>query len=70
MLCTSYNLMSHRERIEYIGKLLHSVQSDDKLFTIGRAIIKQAEDNGLLDDVIINPNPIEPIHDPDISSIS
>lgn len=55
MICENYNLLSHRERIEYVGKLIHSVQSSNQLFIIGNAIIKQAEEMGILDDVIILP---------------
>lgn len=56
MICEQFNDLTHREKIEYIGKLLHGVQSCDKLFIIGQAIIKQAEERGILTDVIINPD--------------
>jgi hypothetical protein len=70
-LCEKYNTLSHRERIDYIGKLLHSVQSDNQLYIIGQAIIRQAENNGILDDVVINPQVDQSRHDEsDISEIS
>lgn len=55
MICDKFDSLSHREKIEFIGTICHAVQSDDRLFLLGRAIIFQAQDIGVLDDVIINP---------------
>lgn len=55
MICESFDLLSHKEKIEFIGKLVHSVQSDNNLFIVGQSIIRQAEETGILDDVVINP---------------
>lgn len=56
MLCESFDILSHKEKIEYFGKLLHAVQSSDKLFVLGQSIIRQAEEWGVLDDVVILPD--------------
>lgn len=55
MICEKFDSLSHKEKIEYIGMLVHSVQSDSQLYTIGLAIIRQAKERGILDDVVINP---------------
>lgn len=56
MICTKFEELTHKEKIELIGKVVHSIQSDNQLFIIGQAIIRQAEERGVLDDVIILPN--------------
>ncbi len=56
MICENFDLLTHKEKVEYIGRLVHSVQSDNQLFSIGKEIIRQAEQRGVLDDVIINPD--------------
>lgn len=55
MICEKFDSFTHKEKIEFIWKLVHSVQSDNKLLIIGEAIIRQAEERGILNDVIINP---------------
>lgn len=55
MICDKFDSLTHKEKIDFIGKLVHSVQSDGHLFIIGQAVIRQAEERGILDDVIINP---------------
>lgn len=55
MICDKFDSLTHKEKIDFIGKLVHSVQSDGQLFIIGQAVIRQAEERGILDDVIINP---------------
>ena len=60
MICEEFDKLSHRERIEYIGKLVHSVQSHSYLFELGQMIVNHAEATGLLTDVIINPTNEEP----------
>ena len=56
MICETYEQSTPKERTDYIGKLVHAVQSSDQLFSLGEEIIRQAERRGLLENVIINPS--------------
>lgn len=53
MLCKSFEELSHREKVEFIGKLCHACQTSEKLFFLGTVIIYTAEDDGLFDNVKI-----------------
>jgi hypothetical protein len=54
-LCKSYNDLSHFDKIQYVGELLHACQSDEYLFKLGADIIKTAKDIGLFNGVVILP---------------
>jgi hypothetical protein len=54
-LCKSYNDLSHFDKIQFVGELLHACQSDEYLFKLGEDIIKTAKDTGLFNGVIILP---------------
>ena len=54
-LCKSYNDLSHFDKIQFVGELLHACQSDEYLFKIGEDIIKTAKDTGIFDGVTILP---------------
>jgi hypothetical protein len=54
-LCKSYNDLSHFDKIQYVGELLHSCQSDEYFFKLGEDIIKSAKDTGIFDGVVILP---------------
>lgn len=64
MICDKYNALSHREKTEMVGLIVHAIQSDEHLFTIGEEIIRMAKMKGLFDDVKILPDQNE-IHDTD-----
>jgi hypothetical protein len=55
MLCPGYQKLLPREKRDYIGELLHAVQSDDELFELGSEIIQVAYRRGIFDGVKINP---------------
>ena len=54
-LCKSYNELSHFDKIQYVGELLHACQSDEYLFKIGMDVIKTAKDAGIFNGVTILP---------------
>lgn len=54
-VCSLYEQMTHREKTEFVGKLLHACQSSNLLLKEAQKLIKIAEESGLLDDVIILP---------------
>jgi hypothetical protein len=54
-LCKSYNDLSHFDKIQFVGEILHACQSDDYLFKLGTDIIKTAKDIGLFNGVVILP---------------
>jgi hypothetical protein len=54
-LCKSYNELSHFDKIQYVGELLHACQSDEYFFKLGEDIIKSAKDTGLFNGVVILP---------------
>lgn len=58
-LCTQYMELTPKERTEYIGKLLHSVQSSNELFMAGKRLIDKGERLGLYEGITINPAPIQ-----------
>jgi hypothetical protein len=51
MICEKYAALSIKEKIEYVGKLLHGVQSLNAMFDEGAKIINVAESIGLYEDV-------------------
>lgn len=56
MNCEKFMCLSPVERIELIGKIVHAIQSDDKLFAEGQKIVKRAETLGLFNGVTILPS--------------
>jgi hypothetical protein len=54
-LCKSYNELSHFDKIQYVGEILHACQSDEYFFKLGEDIIKSAKDTGLFNGVVILP---------------
>lgn len=55
MICTEFDELSPKEKTEYIGALVHSVQSDSDLYSMGQEIINMAKMKGLFDRVVILP---------------
>lgn len=56
MICAEFDQLSPQEKTEYIGKLVHAVQSDSHFFKLGTLLIRDAKKEGLFDNVIINPS--------------
>lgn len=60
MVCPSFDQLTPKEKTEYIGALVHSVQSNDNFFWVGKEIIEQATSLGLFEGVkILHNNPEE-----------
>lgn len=57
MLCKEFEILTPKERTEYIGQLLHACMNDSGCFQIGEGIIKTGELKGLFIGVQINPAP-------------
>lgn len=70
MLCSKYEKLNALERVEMVGSICHAMQTDNAIFKNVQDLIALAKRKGLFDNVTINPVPIEPPHDPEISSIS
>lgn len=56
MNCENYLELSPKEKVEFIGKLIHAVQSDNYTFNKAVLIINRAEKKGLYAGVTINPS--------------
>jgi len=54
-ICSKYEELSPFERVEFIGKLVHAVMSDNFMFQVGQDIIKTGENKGLFNGVKILP---------------
>lgn len=61
MNCQAFSDLSHLEKISFIGKLVHAVQSDNFAFVQAESIIEVAEISGLFKNVVINPQKQKPI---------
>jgi hypothetical protein len=61
MICETFDKLTTKEKKEYIGALVHSVQSNDELFQIGKEIIEQGKQKGLFEGVKILHEPPEEI---------
>lgn len=53
--CKQWMALSQREKIEFIGKLVHLVQNDEQSFSRAHGMILRGDVQGLFDDVVINP---------------
>mgnify|MGYP001605569871 CR=1 FL=1 len=54
-ICKKYFELTPIERSSYVGQLLHSVMSDDDLYSIGKDLIDIAIAKGLFRNTVINP---------------
>ena len=54
-LCKKYEELTPFERVEFIGKLVHAVQSDDNLFFAAKCLIDTGQDLGVFEGVTIMP---------------
>ena len=55
MLCESFNKMTLNEKVEFIGKLNHAVQSDERIFNLAKVIIDTSEKLKIFEGVKIIP---------------
>jgi hypothetical protein len=52
----SYMELTHKEKIEFIGRVVHTIQNNDVAFDIANdAILSIGQMNGLFENVVINP---------------
>lgn len=54
--CSNYLMLSPKERVEMIGRIVHSLQSDNEIFNKCEMLIDRAERKGLFEGVTINPS--------------
>lgn len=55
-ICSNYNSLTPLEKVEFIGKLVHAVMTDNMRFLAAKMTIQSAEEAGDFDGVTINPN--------------
>jgi hypothetical protein len=51
MNCNEYQELDNRERILFIGRLVHLVQNDSDAFIAASSMVRSAEDSGLFERV-------------------
>lgn len=56
MICEKFEALSPQDRIIFIGKLVHAVQSDNALFSYAQDINDLAKEKKLFDNVKILPD--------------
>jgi hypothetical protein len=56
MICEEFDKLTPKEKTEYIGQVVHSIQSDPALFEMGKEIIRIGTIKGLFDRVTILPD--------------
>lgn len=55
MLCKNFNNLSHLEKMQFIGELVHVTQTDDPAFIAAKIIIENAKRTGVLKGIEIAP---------------
>ena len=55
MICKSYDQLTIVEKTQFIGKLMHLIQTNEYAFLTADQLIKKADAEGLLDKVTILP---------------
>ena len=53
--CKEYQDLLPKEKAEFIGMLVHCVQSDSELFETGQRLIKKAIKKKLFEGIVIHP---------------
>jgi len=53
MNCAEYQELDNRERILFIGKLIHLVQNDSDCFVSASSMVRAGDQSGQFDDVKI-----------------
>jgi hypothetical protein len=59
MICEEFEKLTPKEKTEFIGQVVHSIQSDSALYCMGQEIIRLGQIKGLFEGVTILPNDIE-----------
>lgn len=49
--CNSYQLLTHKEKIEFTARLLHAMQTSEEVFYQCSILIEYAEQRGAFNDV-------------------
>jgi hypothetical protein len=55
MICEEFEKLTPKEKTEFIGKVVHAIQSSTKLYLMGKEIIGLGEIQGLFEGVKILP---------------
>jgi hypothetical protein len=55
MNCQSFQQLSVKEKIEFIGSINHALMNDEELFTDGCQLLNKAQKKGVLNNVTILP---------------
>lgn len=55
MICQPFEELTPKEKTEYIGQVVHAIQSDPSLFAMGQEIIRLGQLRGLFEGVTILP---------------
>lgn len=55
MVCEQFDNLTPKEKTEYIGQVVHAIQSDKNLYEMGKEIIRLGNIKGLFEGVIIFP---------------
>lgn len=58
-VCESFEKLTPLERSNFVGAVVHLIQSDESYYLIGQRMIKSGNKKGLFIGVKINPQPIE-----------
>lgn len=59
MNCKEFEELNIVEKVEFIGKLTHLVQTYETAFKEAKTLIRVAEESGLFKKITINPEEIE-----------
>jgi hypothetical protein len=59
MICDEFEKLTPKEKTEFIGQVVHSIQSDSGLYSMGQEIIRLGKIKGLFEGVTILPEDTE-----------
>ena len=64
MICNSYNQLTIIEKTQFIGKLMHLIQSEESAFLLADNLLRKADSEGTFNKVVILPDSVpEPIYE-------
>ena len=55
MICNSYNQLTIVEKTQFVGRLIHIIQSEENAFNVADTLLKKADAEGWFDKVTILP---------------
>lgn len=61
MICDEFEKLTPKEKTEFIGQVVHSIQSDSSLYCMGQEIIRLGKIKGLFEGVTILPTESEEV---------